>query len=137
MEVGDAFRVKSIEWLFFNAVIPLIPVGIVWLVFWFLSHPGLPSRKIFSIIKDGQVFFYCTALTSVAIGDLGKAPSGFDTAPWVMALLFIIILSTAAFAAAAYNQSALNETKFGWCSVRMALASIIVVINFRAMAGLL
>lgn len=126
-----------LQWPFFNAVIPLFPVAIVWIISWFLSSVGNPAMKVFSIIKDGQVFFFCTALTSVAIGDLGKVPKGFDNTPWVMALLFIIILSTAAFAAAAQNQAALDQKKFGWCSVAMAVATIGVVLTFRQRAGIL
>jgi hypothetical protein len=132
---------KTIQWLFFNAAIPLSPVGIVWFIFWLFSNssatPPKKAQAIFSIIKDGQVFFYCTALTSGAIGDLGKVPNGFDTSPWVMVLLFIIILSTVAFAVAAYNKDALEEKKFGWCSVATAITAILTVISFRDKAGLL
>jgi hypothetical protein len=132
---------RVVQWLFFNAAIPLIPILIVWFVSWLLSQPkAVPptnTAKLFSIIKDGQVFFFCTALTSVAIGDLGKVPSGFDTTPWVMVLLLIIILSTVAFAVAANNRNALNQDNFGWCSVGTAATTIVVVLDFRQKAGLL
>ena len=131
---------KEITWLFFNTVIPLIPVGAVKALSWLTagSAPGVATRKtIFSIIKDGQIFFYCTALAAVAIGDLPKVPIGFDTTPWLMGLLLVIILSTLAFAVAAHSTGTLKEKEYGWCSVAMAVVAVLTVLNFRAKAGLL
>jgi hypothetical protein len=124
---------KTIEWVFFNVVIPMIPVAIVWFLSWFIKT----SQTIFSIIKDGQIFFYCTALTAVAIGDLQKCPKEFNTRPWMMGLVTIIILSSGAFAAGAISKNSLVEKRFGWASVAMAIASILTVISFRGKAGLL
>ena len=76
-------------------------------------------------------------MTSVAIGDLRKVPSGFDTSLWVMGLLLILILSTVAFAVAAISRDTVQESKFGWSSVAMVVAAILVVIAFREKAGLL
>jgi len=135
---------KLIPWLFYNVVLPLvIPLATVKVISWFLSKPSGAAKTskaaitIFSIIKDGQVFFYCTALASVAIGDLKRVPAGFDTTLWVIGLLAIIILSTVCFAAAVNNKDLVEETRFGWCSVTMAITAILAVADFRINAGLL
>lgn len=127
---------KELTWLFFNTGIPLVPVMIVWGISW-LTNDSASQKTMFSIIKDGQLVFYCTAVTSVAIGDVRKAPSGFDTTPWIMGLLTIIIISTVAFAVAAHNPQAVREGKFGWTSVAMVIAAVLLVLNFRQQAGLL
>jgi hypothetical protein len=129
---------KWLEWLFYNTVIPLlVPVAIVKVFSWWLSRPPKQTLKIFAIIKDGQVFFYCTALTAVAFEDLKRVPSGFNTTPWVIGLLLILILSTAAFAVGVISKDSVDESKFGWSSVAMVAAAILVVITFREKAGLL
>ena len=127
---------KLAIWLFFNALVPLSPVLIVWGLSWLFSDAG-PTRKVFSIIKEGQVFFYCTAISSAAIGDVGRVPKNFETVPWIMGLLFIIILSTVAFAAGAHNKDTVKEGKFGWSSIAMAVAAIATVVVFRDKAGLI
>lgn len=124
-------------WLFYNAVVPLIPIGIVWLISWFLSKSPTTTATVFSIIKDGQVFFFCTALASAAIGDLAKARAGFDGTYWVIGLLFIVIVSAAAFAAAALAKGNSNEDRVGWSSVLAAMATIVLVLSFRYEAGIL
>ena len=129
---------KWLEWLFYNAVIPLlVPVGSVKFFSWLLSKAPKKALEIFSIIKDGQVFFYCTALTAAAFEDLRKVPAGFNTTPWVMGLVLILILSTAAFAVGVIAKDSVQESKFGWSSVAMVATAIFVVITFREKAGLL
>jgi hypothetical protein len=133
---------KLMPWLFYNVVLSLLfPVVVVKGISWLLSKPNAtppkPTLAFFSIIKDGQVFFYCTALACVAIGDLSRVPQGFSTTYWVMGLLVIMLLSTGCFAVAANNKDVLEETKFGWCSVGTAVASILTVVEFRSRTGLL
>ncbi|SRR5258708_6499638 len=133
---------KVIPWLFYNVVLSLlIPVAMVQGISWLLSKPkASPPRTtltVFGIIKDGQVFFYCTALACVAVGDLSRVPRGFDITFWVMGLLVIMILSTVCFAVAANSKDVLEEGRFGWCSVAMAIAAILTVLEFRSKAGLL
>src|ERR1700683_279219 len=133
---------KLIPWLFYNVVLSLlIPVAVVQGISWLLSKPNSsPPRNtlsLFGIIKDGQVFFYCTALAAVAVGDLRRVPIGFDTTLWVMGLVVIMILSTVCFAVGANNKDLVEEAKFGWTSVAMATAAILAVMMFRTKAGLL
>ena len=129
---------KWAEWLFYNAVIPLlIPIAIVKLFSWLLTKAPKQPLKIFGIIKDGQVFFYCTALTAAAFADLKKVPAAFDTSPWLMGFLLLLILSTAAFAVGVIAKETVQESRFGWSSVAMALMAIFLVISYRQTAGLL
>lgn len=128
---------KAMHWLFFNALIPLGPVGIVWGISWLCSDGSKPVKRLFSIIKDGQVLFYCTALVSSAMGEQGKLPKDFDFGPWMMAMLIIIILSTSGFAVAIHDQKAVQESRYGWLSLMMACITIVTVLVFRDKAGLL
>lgn len=125
---------KILVWLFFNAVIPLAPVMIVKVIAWFQRATG---KKIFEIIKNGQIFFFCTALTSGAIGDMGKVPKAIDILPWIIGMLTILILSTVAFAVAANDKTPVDESRFGWSSVAMAFTTIVTVLVFRREVGLL
>jgi hypothetical protein len=127
---------KELGWFFFNVAIPLLPVFIVWAASWLTSDRSA-NKTVFSIIKDGQLFFYCTALTSVAIGDIRKAPTALETLPWTMGLITIVILSSVAFAIAANNPTAVREGKLGWSSIAMVVAAILTVFSFRSEAGLL
>ena len=120
-------------WLFYNALIPLGPVLFTWVISWLINK----NKTIFEIIKDGQVFFYCTATSSVAIGDLQKVPENFDGSSWLVSFIFILILSTVAFAVAVTNNATLQQNRFGWASVATAVATILVVVTFRGKAGLL
>lgn len=128
---------KVTAWLFFNALIPLSPVGIVWGLSWLCSDGAKPTKRLFSIIKDGQMFFYCTALTSAAMGEFGGLAKDFDVNPWVMTMLAIIILSISAFAVAVHDAKAVSEKRYGWLSLVMACITIAVVLKFRIDAGLL
>ena len=120
-------------WLFYNALIPLSPVLLALVVSWFINN----NKTVFDIIKDGQVFFYCTATCSVAIGDLQKAPKDFDGASWLTGFVFIMILSTVAFTVGVTNTATVQKNKFGWASVATSIATILVVATFRKKAGLL
>jgi hypothetical protein len=130
-----------ILWLVYNAVIPLFPIALVWFISWFLSQPKStpPSlgASVFSIIKDGQVFFFCTALASAAVGDLGKAQKGFESANWIAGLVCVIIIATAAFAGAALNKDAVDQRKVGWSSILAATTTTLLVLISRHKAGLL
>src|SRR5437867_12394521 len=129
---------KWAQWLFYNAVIPLlIPLATAKFFSWLLTKAPHKPLKIFAIIKDGQVFFYCTALTAAAFENLKKVPPGFDTSTWIMGFVLILILSTAAFAVGVIAKESVEESRFGWSSVFMAIAAILVVITFREKAGLL
>lgn len=129
---------KWAEWLFYNAVIPLIiPIAIVKLFSWLVTKAPNHPLKIFAIIKDGQVFFYCTALTASAFENLRKLPPAFDTSPWLMGFVLILILSSAAFALGVIAKDNVQESKFGWSSACMVAAAIFLVITFRNKAGLL
>ncbi len=137
--LGVSREFNMIEWLFFNTLIPLSPVLIVKGISWLVSDTGR-SKTIFSIISDGQVFFYCTATCSVAIGDFKNVPKdlvGFDPSPWLMGFIFILLLSTVAFTVAALNRSETKEGKFGWSSIAMAIAATVTAVFFRSETGLL
>jgi len=128
---------KELTWLFFNTVIPLVPIGAVKFISWVKTQEGSGAKTLFSIIRDGQIFFYSTALAAVAIGDLPRVPAGFDIMPWLMCMLLIIILSTLAFAVAADRAIKLKEKEYGWCSLAMAVFAVLMVLNFKRKAGLL
>ncbi|MBK7956189.1 MAG: hypothetical protein KBE22_02495 [Candidatus Accumulibacter sp.] len=126
---------KELSWVFFNSIVPLLPVFVVWGI----PHlrEDVPPKRVFSIIKDGQVFFFCAALSSGALGELPRVPSSFQIAPWIVGFLTILVLSIIAFVVAAQNPEKVREGRFGWASVGMVLTAVGVVLSFRIQVGLL
>ena len=58
--------IQMVVWLFYNTVIPLLPVPLVLLGSWLIGA----NRNVLSLLRDGQLCFYCTALSAVAIRDV-------------------------------------------------------------------
>lgn len=128
-------KYKMIKWLFYNSFLPLSPVLVVWLLSWLSTSP---DKSMFSIIKDGQVFFYCAALISVALGEFDKVPSTFQYLDlWLMGFLFLLIFSCIAFTAAAHDSSGINHKRYGWISMVTAVSATTSVLSFRIQATLI
>jgi hypothetical protein len=147
--------VKEIWWMFFNVLIPLAPVPAVMLFEW-VTIDGTPMKNALSFVKDGQLFFYCTTISSGALGDLIKASSddrarGTITAVagtdfwsaasliWVMAFLAVIIASVICFGfCIKHNQSkSVREGQFALVGISLTIMTIILVCGLRQQAGLL
>jgi hypothetical protein len=125
------------EWAFYNVVLSLLPVPLIWLALWLINA----NRSLFLIIRDGQLCFYCTTLSATTLHELllmrAQQPVGFPVA----GLLFLMILSTFAYGVAVVsdNLSAniIEEWKLGIISVSTALTTTILVVITRWQFGML
>jgi hypothetical protein len=129
------------EWLFFSVIMPLLPIPLVLLGLWMCGM----SRKISSIIRDGQLCYYCTSLSASTISDLynynkGIPPSAASTAFQLQILffgmMFCMILSIFSYAIAIIfsqtdNTVVSNESYEG----RFALMSLGYVIATTLLAA--
>ena len=120
------------EWLIYSAVIPVSPVLLVYFAQWIAPNA---TPTFFSIIRDGQLCFYCTATCASLMKDLvsmGTNIHGF-TIGW---LSLLIIFSAVIYGVAVSNGSGEGvETKLGWTSILMAFITTILVLSVRNTVG--
>src|SRR5580658_10185787 len=120
---------EIIIWLLYEVVLPLLPVGLVWFVGYLIAN----RKTLFSIIRDGQLCFYCTTTAASLIKDLVAKP--VKQAPingLVTFLIILIIFDTFVYGAAVVTQTNAQNTKtFGWTSLFMCFLTICLVVFVR------
>lgn len=114
------------EWLFFNIVLPLTPIPLVYVSHWVVGRPAL-----LPILRDGQLCFYSTSVSSIAIYDLLKVKVNVEIGQLLIGIMFLMILSTFAFGVTVIcnqlNHQA-SQGKLALISVLSALATSILVV---------
>jgi threonine/homoserine efflux transporter RhtA len=108
-----------VGWLMMNTIFPLSPV----LLAWICGHL-IPKKRttIFEIIKDGQLFFYCTGTIAVALNEIST--KALKATPDTLNLLHILLpVFACLFGCLALNKEDSDAKKTGWIS----LASVIIV----------
>ena len=62
---------ELLQWLLYNSLITLMPIPLVWFGAWLIGV----DQDLLSILSNGQICFYCTAISATAIRDIvTKAP---------------------------------------------------------------
>lgn len=125
-----------LEWLFYNSVIPLLPVPLVVLGIWL---KGLDLR-ILPILRDGQLCFYCTALSAVALRDiLGANTQGISIELSIGGIIFCIILSVYAYgiAVTSENPDDKSSKRLAITSIMTAVTTTVIIANIRSTLNLL
>ena len=122
-----------LDWLIFNAVIPLSPIVLVWVGSWILVDP---TSKLFLIIRDGQMCFYCTTLLALLIRDVSSTQKSSNSIIIGSTVLFFIF-STFIYGVAVSNKDKVIEKKLGWISIFMSVTIIVFVLTIRMREGLL
>lgn len=79
-----------LDWLFYNSFLPLLPVPLVCLGLWIIGI----RRKFFSIIRDGQLCFYCTTTCAIALRDLIKAGKAQVSVEFPVAFIVTLMILT-------------------------------------------
>ena len=51
---------ELLQWLLYNSLIPLMPIPLVWFGAWLIGV----DRDLLSILSNGQLCFYCTAISA-------------------------------------------------------------------------
>ena len=120
-------------WLLYSAVIPLAPLALV-LVGGYL----LPNKKqpFFDIIRDGQVFFFCTATIAFLVRDLAKTQvSGAGLTFGFLGLLLLVF--SVLFGFVVMNKDDVDKSKVGWMSIFSVIGVIALVSGIRVSEKLL
>ena len=137
-----------VNWLIYNTVLPLMPVPLVYFGAWLIGTP----KRVISIIRDGQLCFYCTSLAAVCVNDIVRSDKVHPNSTIGLAmagLIFCLILSTFAYGVAATSPattsatpttptgvSASDELKLGMTSIAVAIATTVLVSSVRYSLGL-
>ena len=131
---------ELLQWLLYNTIIPLMPIPLVWLGAWLI---GIEQKLLF-ILSNGQLCFYCTAISATAIRDIVTKSSedNYSQGIFVGGIIFCMILSTFTYGVAAIaNQTndgeSLNNNRLAWTSIFTAIATTILVASSRMFLGLL
>jgi hypothetical protein len=123
-----------LEWLLYNTVFPLLPVPLVYIGSWMVGN----SRKLLSIIRDGQLCFYCTTLSAVAIRDFVKVTGQSQSIAIPLAgILFCMIFSIFAYGIAITHADPVNDWQLGLTSLGIAVTTTVVVAVTRQAMGIL
>jgi hypothetical protein len=123
-----------LEWLLYNTLFPLLPVPLVYVGSWMVAN----RRKWLSIIRDGQLCFYCTTLSAIAIRDFVKmAGQSQSIAIPLAGILFCMVFSIFAYGIAITHADPANDWKLGLTSLGIAVATTVVVAITRQAMGIL
>lgn len=117
-----------IKWIFFNVVMALFPL----LLNFILTRVGNMQIGLVDLLKDGELFFFSTAISASAIGTLfSERPSDLATAVVLGCLLLVIlIISTGLFSLRSFlklkQMDVLDARIFGKASVWCSLIAVIL-----------
>ena len=134
------------NWVFYNALLPLLPVPFAWLATWLVGA----SRKLTAIIRDGQLCFYSTSLCAVALRDLLNLPDPSRTAwfdLYVAGVILCLVPSTFIYGVAmitldarARTESAevvaVTDARIALASLTASLFTLVLILAVRADLGL-
>jgi hypothetical protein len=126
-----------VNWLIYNSVLPLLPVPLVYFGAWLIGT----RRRILSIIRDGQLCFYCTSLSAASINDVfksGDTHANSTAGLAIAAMIFCMILSTFTYGVAAtHSGTGVNhEVKLGIASITTAVVTTLLVSVSRLGLGI-
>lgn len=131
-EVIDA--TSSLKWLFFNVILSLLPLALNAI----LVVVGRVTTSWPEMLKDGELFFFSTAISASSIGGLlFQVPSNKVVAAIVTYLLMtILMISTGMFALSSFMKlkqiDAIDKTVFGassaWCAIFTIILSYIAFV---------
>jgi hypothetical protein len=117
------------NWLLCDCLLGLLPALLVWFGSWLVG----PPVPLVTIIRDGQLYFYCSSLCAVALRDLIKSPvRSTDLTLWVPGLLLAVIFFSYIFALAVQHSRSQErgglgprpfDMRVGWTSVIFVIAS--------------
>jgi hypothetical protein len=121
------------SWLLYEAVFPLSPVLLVW-----GGSSFLPKKKkgLFELIRDGQLFFFCTAMVAVLLRDLGKSPPG-DGGLLYGFLYLLLVAFGVLFGFVALNKDDVDPVTLGRTSISAAVLVVALVLGIRVTENLL
>jgi hypothetical protein len=124
---------KILNWFFFNTVLSMLSVPLVMFAAW-MTNKG---KKLFTIIRDGQLCFYCTTTIATFLND---ANNKGITSNFIMLSIFIFLLSSFVYGIAAVygdHDDKNLEWKMGWTSIGCAATTTILIIAARLNNGML
>ena len=129
---------ELLQWILYNTVIPLMPIPLVWFEAWIIKA----KQRFLDILSDGQLCFYCTAISASAIRDIVTKSSENNLKDiFVSGIIFCMILSTFAYAIATINQIDRDKPndsgRLAWTSISAAVTTTILVAWSRNSLGLL
>lgn len=103
-----------LNWLFLNTFVPaIIPILLVLLIVWLFRLPA----KWASLLRDGQLCFYCTSISTAAISDLvskdasevSESMASVDMA--IFGILLCMMFSTFAYGVTVLHDQVSKEDK--------------------------
>jgi len=129
-------------WAFWNILIPIaVPVGGVWLYFRILDQ----RRRIYQIIRDGQICLVCIILAAGTWFDITEdvpplKPAGEAIKEGAVSFLFVSVVTSFIIYCAALNGSKDMTTEvernIGLASTTALILTAVVIIYCRAYFGL-
>ncbi len=87
--------IKIIVWILINCLLPLLPPGLTLVGIWLINQSSKRlswQDHLIQILGDGQLFFYCTSLSSATISDLLSNLSTLKGDIYQQCVLSIVIL---------------------------------------------
>lgn len=123
-----------LNWLFYNSFLPLLPVPLVCLGLWIIGI----EKKFVSIIRDGQLCFYCTTICAIALRDLIKVGRNQDTSVEfpVAFIITFMILTTFVYGIAVTSKDA-KDWKLAVISGCSTVIVTVFIVAVRVKFGLL
>ena len=122
------------KWLLYDCTFALIPIAGAWFAAnWILGKRTVPA----DVIRDGQLFFYCSTLSAAALGDVVTVANpipGKDY--WVFGFIVSIIFATLFYGAAFLSEDQNDKDRVALSSSIFALAATALVGFFRDTYGI-
>jgi hypothetical protein len=117
---------ELVNWALFNVALPIFPIAIVFVIGWVVGK----FQNLFTIIRGGQLCFYCTAISASLMKDMIGKPE--FTASVCGGLIVLIMLSMGFYGAAVATQPTRDDTKkFGWASIFLWVVVVTLVLFAR------
>jgi hypothetical protein len=113
-----------VHWLFYDCLLSVVPVGLVWISF---NHILGWPKKWADILRDGQLFFYCSTLAAAAIGDVTAAAAFAFREIWISGLICSLLASSIFYGVALASQDWSDKDKVARASWVFALSATAII----------
>lgn len=97
---------EMVEWVFFNVVMPLLAVPIVWFLSWVGNGE---TRSMEESLGGGDLLFYCLVVTSAVLGDV-YMDGNPDNKLYMIGLILLLVISTVVYGSCV-NNSDMNKKR--------------------------
>lgn len=121
------------EWFLYSTIFPLSSVPLVLIATKLMGSP----KHLFHVIRDGQLYFYCTTLIALLLKEIVNLPSVNGLVFGFLVLAMLACTFVYGVAVAADSTQPKDDRMIAWTSIGAVATVVAIVGTIRVSEGLI